>query len=130
MKATTALLTLSSLTHLGLCDVGVATTYRPPYLPTKCFGSDQGQFPPGYMFGAVGPGLWDKGAACGRMYQLHCTNPTTGTGSCVPGLIMVKIVEGRLGNKVPLFSLSMTAAQKLYTGSGPFKTEFSEDLSH
>nr|QDH43451.1 plant natriuretic peptide-like 5 [Venturia inaequalis] len=127
MKFTTALLALSSFAHLGLCIVGVVTTYRPPYLPTKCYGSNQGQFPAGNLFGAVGPGLWDNGAACGRYYAIRCINPIYGSGHCVPGArITVKIVEGRLGSRAPLISLSMQAAQMLYTGSGSFKAEFGE----
>ncbi|KAM2067226.1 hypothetical protein ACFX1T_043581 [Malus domestica] len=53
-------------------DIGTATSYGPPYIPTKCFGSRQDQFPPGNLFVAVSEGLWDNGAACGRRYRLRC----------------------------------------------------------
>ncbi|TQD81298.1 hypothetical protein C1H46_033153 [Malus baccata] len=53
-------------------DIGTATSYGPPYIPTKCFGNRQDQFPPGNLFVAVSEGLWDNGAACGRRYRLRC----------------------------------------------------------
>ncbi|XP_048436428.1 EG45-like domain containing protein [Pyrus x bretschneideri] len=53
-------------------DISTATFYDPPYIPTKCFGSRQDQFPPGNLFAAVSEGLWDNGAACGRRYRLRC----------------------------------------------------------
>lgn len=128
MKVTTALLALSSFAHLGLCDLGDVTTYRPPYLPTKCHGYDQSQIPPGNLFGAVGPGLWNSGAACGRVYKVRCINSKGGTGSCINADVYIVIIEGRLGNKAPALSLSMTAGQKIYTGSGTFKAEYYETL--
>ncbi|CAB4297300.1 EG45-like domain containing protein [Prunus yedoensis var. nudiflora] len=57
---------------LVLGDIGTATSYRPPYIPTGCFGNQQDQFPPGNLFVAVSEGLWDNGAACGRRYRLRC----------------------------------------------------------
>ncbi|RDI76995.1 hypothetical protein Vi05172_g13030 [Venturia inaequalis] len=129
MKFTTTLLALSSFAHLGLCDIGPVTTYRPPYLPTKCYGSNQGQFPADNLFGAVGPGLWDNGAACGRKYRVRCWNPMSGSGSCKYGaVITIKIVEGRLGNRAPPLSLSVQAAQMIYTGSGTFRGEYTVTL--
>ncbi|XP_048439499.1 EG45-like domain containing protein [Pyrus x bretschneideri] len=53
-------------------DLGTATAYGPPYMPTKCFGSRPDQFPPMYLFVAVSEGLWDGGSACGRLYKIRC----------------------------------------------------------
>ncbi|RDI78690.1 DNA-binding protein [Venturia inaequalis] len=46
MKVITTLVTISSFANLGLCIVGTAAPYRPPYSPTKCYGGDQSKFPP------------------------------------------------------------------------------------
>ncbi|RDI85993.1 hypothetical protein Vi05172_g4003 [Venturia inaequalis] len=125
MKATTTtLLTLSTFAYLGLCDIGLATTYKPPYLPTKCFGGDKGQFPAYNLFGAVGPTLWDGGGACGRKYEVRCITGEGGTGKCKGGSVTIKVVQGRLGDRAPQLSLSVAAAQRIYTGSGTFKAEF------
>ncbi|RDI83149.1 hypothetical protein Vi05172_g6858 [Venturia inaequalis] len=126
MKVITTLIALSSLAYLGLCDAGVATTYKSPYLPTRCHGNDQGQFPPEYLFAAIGPGQWNNGAACDRHYIIRCTSPIGGIGQCKPGYITVKIVEGRLGNRAPDFSIPPQAVEKIYTGAGRFKIEFGE----
>ncbi|XP_070665071.1 EG45-like domain containing protein isoform X2 [Malus domestica] len=53
-------------------DLGTATSYGPPYMPTTCFGSRPDQFPPMYLFAAVSEGLWDGGSACGRLYKIRC----------------------------------------------------------
>ncbi|PIN21608.1 hypothetical protein CDL12_05687 [Handroanthus impetiginosus] len=57
---------------LVLGDIGTATSYDPPYMPTKCNGNRQDQFPAGNLFVKVSEGLWDNGAACGRRYRLRC----------------------------------------------------------
>ncbi|KAL1346886.1 hypothetical protein AAHE18_08G218100 [Arachis hypogaea] len=57
---------------LILGDVGTATSYGPPYIPTACDGNRREQFPAGNMFVAVNEGLWDNGAACGRRYKIRC----------------------------------------------------------
>ncbi|KAM3711450.1 hypothetical protein ACJW30_01G109600 [Castanea mollissima] len=56
----------------ALGDVGTARYYGPPYLPTKCYGDDQDQFPSDGHFAAVSNGIWDNGAACGRRYRMRC----------------------------------------------------------
>uniref|UniRef100_A0A7N0TFZ6 Expansin-like EG45 domain-containing protein n=1 Tax=Kalanchoe fedtschenkoi TaxID=63787 RepID=A0A7N0TFZ6_KALFE len=53
-------------------DIGTATAYNPPYVPTLCYGHRHDKFPPGSRFVAVSEGLWDNGAACGRKYRLRC----------------------------------------------------------
>ncbi|KAH7574144.1 hypothetical protein ACOSP7_008169 [Xanthoceras sorbifolium] len=72
-------------------DIGTASPYRPPYLPTRCYGNSQDQFPPGNLFVAVGEGLWDNGAACGRRYRLRCLSGSK--KPCKRGSIDVKVVD-------------------------------------
>ncbi|TXG62143.1 hypothetical protein EZV62_013506 [Acer yangbiense] len=72
-------------------DIGTASSYHPPYLPTKCSGNRQDQFPPGNLFVAVGEGLWDNGAACGRRYRLRCLSGSK--KPCKDGTIDVKVVD-------------------------------------
>jgi len=60
---------------------------------TACFGRDASQFPPSNLFGAVGEGLWDNGAACGRQYQVRCISAAV-RGTCIPGqMVQIKIVD-------------------------------------
>ncbi|XP_048439501.1 EG45-like domain containing protein [Pyrus x bretschneideri] len=69
------LLVLSVMLNLSIlvsADLGTATSYGPPYIPTRCFGRRPDQFPPRYLFAAVSPGLWDGGSACGRVYKIKC----------------------------------------------------------
>ncbi|KAB2619073.1 EG45-like domain containing protein [Pyrus ussuriensis x Pyrus communis] len=88
----------AALMHSSQADVGTAAQYRPPYLPTACGGSDQGQFPPGNLFASVGEGIWDNGAACGRQYQVRCISAPV-RGTCVPGnTIQVKVVDRALSS--------------------------------
>ncbi|KAB5513926.1 hypothetical protein DKX38_027832 [Salix brachista] len=72
-------------------DIGTATSYNPPYLPTKCHGNRQDQFPPGNLFVSVGEGLWDNGAACGRRYRLRCLSGNN--RPCKDGTIDVRVVD-------------------------------------
>ncbi|KAM7276399.1 hypothetical protein ACFE04_018265 [Oxalis oulophora] len=65
------LLLVSNVVH---GDVGTAAVYTPPYLPTACYGNSYDQFPAGNLFAAVGTGLWDNGAACGRRYRIRCVS--------------------------------------------------------
>ncbi|XP_014499328.2 EG45-like domain containing protein 2 [Vigna radiata var. radiata] len=77
----------------SLADVGTAAHYGPPFLPTACYGRDASQFPSNNFFGAVGEGLWDNGAACGRQYQVRCISAAA-RGTCIPGqMIQIKIVD-------------------------------------
>lgn len=78
------------------------------------------------MFGAIGPGLWNNGAACGKKYAMKCLSPAGGTGKCTGNAVVVTIVDGRLGNRAPTFSLTPEAAKQLYTGGGTFEVTFQE----
>nr|XP_009797601.1 PREDICTED: EG45-like domain containing protein isoform X1 [Nicotiana sylvestris] len=76
---------------LVLGDIGTATSYNPPYTPTKCGGNRADQFPSGNLFVAVSEGLWDNGAACGRRYRLRCLSGNN--RPCKEGTIDVKVVD-------------------------------------
>ncbi|KAJ8480196.1 hypothetical protein OPV22_023923 [Ensete ventricosum] len=70
-------------------DVGTATSYDPPYLPTKCPGYTEDQLPENGLFVAAGSGMWDNGAACGRKYQLRCLSGLR--RPCKDGSIVVEV---------------------------------------
>nr|QDH43462.1 plant natriuretic peptide-like 7 [Venturia pyrina] len=125
MKALTVLLATSYFAHLGLCDLGVATTYKAPYLPNKCFGSNQAVIPSDRFFGALGPQMWDNGGNCGRHYQLRCVSAVF-AGQCTGKTVTIVVIEGRLGNRAPQFSLSPEAADVIYKGGGRFNVEYQE----
>ncbi|PON76966.1 Expansin [Trema orientale] len=74
-----------------LGDVGSAGSYDPPYLPTKCNGDEQDQFPEDGYFVAVSDGLWDNGAACGRRYQMRCISGPR--RPCKGGFIVVQVID-------------------------------------
>ncbi|XP_062165188.1 EG45-like domain containing protein [Alnus glutinosa] len=87
------LLLLLQISHVSHADVGTAAHYRPPYLPTACFGSDAGQFPSSNLFGSAGEGIWDNGAACGRQYLVRCISAAV-PRTCIPGqTIQIRIVD-------------------------------------
>ncbi|KAM0026275.1 putative rlpA-like protein, double-psi beta-barrel [Helianthus debilis subsp. tardiflorus] len=74
-------------------EVGTSAQYGPPFLPTTCYGYDPGQFPSSNLFAAVGDGIWDNGAACGRQYLVKCISAAE-PGTCVPDqVIQVRIVD-------------------------------------
>ncbi|KAD3337731.1 hypothetical protein E3N88_33251 [Mikania micrantha] len=75
----------------ALGDVGTATSYDPPYTPTRCNGNEVDQFPSGNLFISVSEGLWDNGAACGRRYRLKCLSGTR--KPCREGTIDVRVVD-------------------------------------
>ncbi|GAB4837770.1 hypothetical protein Ancab_002635 [Ancistrocladus abbreviatus] len=95
MKSFTALVLLMLLCMNTLLrvsgDIGTATSYNPPYLPTRCGGYSQQQFPESGFFAAVSDGLWDNGAACGRRYRVRCISGPR--GSCKNGEITVTVVD-------------------------------------
>ncbi|KAG8375780.1 hypothetical protein BUALT_Bualt10G0135900 [Buddleja alternifolia] len=72
-------------------DIGTASSYGPPYTPTKCGGNRQDQFPSGNLFAAVSEGLWDNGAACGRRYRLRCLSGSN--KPCKGGAVDVRVVD-------------------------------------
>ncbi|XP_022951412.1 EG45-like domain containing protein [Cucurbita moschata] len=95
LQATTMalLLVVFFFTHISMArgDIGTATAYGPPYLPTLCNGNRVDQFPPGNLFVAVNEGLWDNGAACGRRYRLRCLSGRN--HPCKTDIIEVQVVN-------------------------------------
>ncbi|KAL3500874.1 hypothetical protein ACH5RR_039967 [Cinchona calisaya] len=92
--ATVLLISLfSTEVNLVLGDVGTATSYSPPYTPTKCNGNRQDQFPAGNLFVAVSEGLWDNGAACGRRYRLRCLSGNNKPCKDIGTTIDVRVVD-------------------------------------
>ncbi|KAJ9559256.1 hypothetical protein OSB04_013870 [Centaurea solstitialis] len=75
----------------ALADIGTASSYEPPYTPTKCNGNRADQFPPGNLFVSVSEGLWDNGAACGRRYRLKCLSGNN--KPCKDDTIDVRVVD-------------------------------------
>ncbi|KDP32388.1 hypothetical protein JCGZ_13313 [Jatropha curcas] len=76
---------------LVAADIGTATSYDPPYLPTRCKGYNEDQFPPGGYFIAVSEGIWDNGAACGRKYRMRCISGLK--RPCKDPTIVVQVVD-------------------------------------
>jgi hypothetical protein len=74
-------------------DVGTAGFYLPPYVPTACHGSDVSQFPSNNLFVAVGDGVWDNGAACGRHYYVRCLSGSNQPCSDPNLIISVVVVD-------------------------------------
>ena len=68
--------------HTSYSDVGTASLYSPPYVPTACYGSDASRFPSSNLFAAAGDGIWDNGAACGRLYLVRCITTTSTPYAC------------------------------------------------
>ncbi|KAL5975254.1 hypothetical protein ACLOJK_031933 [Asimina triloba] len=88
------LLFLVLLFHQSRADVGTAGFYNPPYLPTACYGRDASKFPADNLFAAAGEGIWDNGAACGRIYTVRCLSAARLRNACVPGRrVQVTIVD-------------------------------------
>ncbi|KAJ0006802.1 hypothetical protein Pint_30088 [Pistacia integerrima] len=81
----------SSTASVVYGDIGTASSYHPPYIPTRCYGNRQDQFPPSKLFVAVSEGLWDNGAACGRRYRLRCLSGAN--RPCKQQTIEVKVVD-------------------------------------
>ncbi|KAL0394254.1 UNVERIFIED_CONTAM: EG45-like domain containing protein 2 [Sesamum latifolium] len=81
----------TQLVTLVLGDIGTASSYAPPYTPTKCGGNREDQFPEGNLFVAVSEVLWDNGAACGRRYRLRCLSGRN--KPCRSGTVDVRVVD-------------------------------------
>ncbi|XP_075660232.1 EG45-like domain containing protein [Castanea sativa] len=79
--------------HTSYSDVGTAALYSPPYSPTACYGSDASQFPSSNLFAAAGDGIWNNGAACGRLYLVRCITSTSTPYACNQNqTLQIKIV--------------------------------------
>ncbi|KAM0932589.1 putative rlpA-like protein, double-psi beta-barrel [Dioscorea sansibarensis] len=119
------LLVLLLLPCSTLADVGTAASYGPPYNPTACYNGDPGQFPADSLFAAVGEGIWDNGAACGREYIVRCLSSAT-AGACLGDTTVRVLVldRGTLLHSSPSANdttivLSKPAFRKIATLSAP-----------
>ncbi|XP_023546766.1 EG45-like domain containing protein [Cucurbita pepo subsp. pepo] len=104
-------------------DLGTATFYTAPYLPAACAGKDTSVFPASNLFAAAGEGIWEKGAACGRQYQVRCFSADV-PKSCVPDqIIQVTIVDRAISTVTKpargdtTMVLSTTAYKSIVQGS-------------
>ncbi|GLJ13702.1 hypothetical protein SUGI_0218580 [Cryptomeria japonica] len=112
-----AIISVSWAIHLHFCvaDVGTATSYGPPYVPTSCYGYNQRQFPAGNLFGAANDAIWDNQAACGRKYRIRCLSGTSNerVNPCRKRSLVVKILDycssAGCDNGVATFHLSSDA---------------------
>ncbi|XP_047967901.1 EG45-like domain containing protein 2 [Salvia hispanica] len=86
-----AILLTISFNQIVFGDIGTATSYEPPYTPTRCNGNRADQFPSGNLFVQVSEGLWDNGAACGRRYRLRCLSGNN--RPCKGGTVDVRVVD-------------------------------------
>ncbi|XP_078428867.1 EG45-like domain containing protein [Wolffia australiana] len=113
IKAFALLVSLLLCLHRSAADVGTASSYRPPYLPTACYGGDSSQFPADNLFAAAGDGIWDNGAACGRWYRIRCLSSAVAR-ACAAGqpAVLVKIVDRavNLGGVTMVLSLAAFGA--------------------
>ncbi|XP_008796423.2 EG45-like domain containing protein isoform X2 [Phoenix dactylifera] len=96
------LLSFLLLPSPSLADVGTASFYGPPYLPTACYGSDEGQFPADNLYAGAGEGIWDNGASCGRVYLVRCLSSAT-PDACVEGQTIQVVILDRAAtlNSIP-----------------------------
>ncbi|KAI5403644.1 hypothetical protein KIW84_050988 [Lathyrus oleraceus] len=111
--------------HFSQADVGTASHYGPPFLPTECFGEGASQFPSTNMFGSAGEGIWNNGAACGRVYEVRCISAAV-PRTCIPGqAVQIKIVDraqssvSRPSTDDTSMVLSITAFQVIANVSSP-----------
>ncbi|XP_019074945.1 EG45-like domain containing protein isoform X1 [Vitis vinifera] len=120
------LLLCAELFHFTLADVGVAAQYRPPYLPTACYGNDVSKFPSSNLFASAGDGIWDNGAACGRQYFVMCLSAQT-PGTCKAGqIIKVKIVDKASRNGVILVLSTIAFGAIANPSAASVNVEFTE----
>ncbi|PKA64685.1 EG45-like domain containing protein 2 [Apostasia shenzhenica] len=89
-----SLLLLLLLLRGSAGEVGSAASYRPPYIPTACYGDDTSQIPENAEFAAAGQGIWDNGSACGRRYVVRCLSSSTAK-ACVDGATVEVIIVDR-----------------------------------
>lgn len=45
------------------------------------------------MIAAAGDGIYNNGAACGRMYSVRCTSSTNSVQACTGNSVTVKVVD-------------------------------------
>ncbi|KAL0921415.1 hypothetical protein M5K25_008482 [Dendrobium thyrsiflorum] len=109
-------LLVTFLLPLFAADVGTASRYNPPYIPTKCFGIDRSQFPSDDSFAAAGSGIWNNGLACSRRYVVRCLSSQM-PEACISGAtVEVTIVDqaAGLGSRQSMAGTTMALSQAAY----------------
>ncbi|KAF8393271.1 hypothetical protein HHK36_021512 [Tetracentron sinense] len=127
------LLLFADLFHFSHGDVGTASHYDAPYLPTACNGNDGSNFPTDNLFASTSEGIWDNGASCGRLYLVRCLSAVA-PRTCIPGrTIQVMIVDrtltlvSRPSKDLTTLVLSTTAFAKIANPSaGSINIEFTQ----
>ncbi|KAG6597700.1 EG45-like domain containing protein, partial [Cucurbita argyrosperma subsp. sororia] len=91
MKVVALAVSLVLILTYAHADTGTATFYTPPYVPSACFGFEE----QGTLIAAASEGIYNNGAACGRMYRVTCTGPTNlGVPQpCTGNTVTVKVVD-------------------------------------
>ncbi|KAL0921174.1 hypothetical protein M5K25_008221 [Dendrobium thyrsiflorum] len=105
------------LLPLSTADIGTASSYSPPYIPTKCFGNDGSQFPPDGTLAAAGIENWMNGEACGRRYVVRCLSSEM-PATCISGAtVEVTIVDqaAGLGSRQSLAGTTIALSQAAYS---------------
>ncbi|KAL9251897.1 EG45-like domain containing protein-like protein [Drosera capensis] len=124
---------ISLLADLSHGDIGTASSYSPPYVPTECYGYDTSQFPKDKLFAAAGEEIWDGGAACGRLYLVRCIGAQL-AGGCIEGAaIEIMIVNYAGATSAATMRLSETAYGRIASngrmGGGTIIIEFQQYVS-
>ncbi|XP_050371820.1 EG45-like domain containing protein [Argentina anserina] len=102
---------------------GTATFYTPPYVPSSCYGYKND----GVMIAAASDAIWDKRAACGRMYRVKCIGATNQgiPQPCKGTSVVVKIVDYCPPGCHGTIDLSKEAFAKIAnTDAGKIKIEY------
>ncbi|KAL9257184.1 EG45-like domain containing protein-like protein [Drosera capensis] len=120
---------ISMLADLSHGDIGTASSYSPPYVPTACYGYDTSQFPTDNLFAAAGEEIWNNGAACGTLYLVRCISAEI-AGGCIKGAaIEIMIVDNAVATKSVTMKLSETAYGMIASdglGGGIINIEFEQ----
>ncbi|KAL0921192.1 hypothetical protein M5K25_008243 [Dendrobium thyrsiflorum] len=110
------LLFVSFLLPLSTADVGTASSYNPPYIPTKCFGNDRSQFPSDGTLAAAGSGIWNNGGACSRRYVVRCLSSQMPAACISDATVVVTVVDqsAGLGSRQSMAGTTMALSQAAY----------------
>ncbi|KAI0515893.1 hypothetical protein KFK09_008561 [Dendrobium nobile] len=110
------LLLFSFLLSLSTADVGTASSYSPPYIPTRCFGNDRSQFPSDGTIAAAGSGIWNNGGACSRRYVVRCLSSQTPAACISDATVEVTVVDqaAGLGSRQSMAGTTMALSQAAY----------------
>ncbi|MED6197876.1 hypothetical protein PIB30_060946 [Stylosanthes scabra] len=103
-------LAIFSLVSVSSAISGTATYYT-TYTPSACYGyTDEGT-----LIAAAPAGIYNNGAACGRMYRITCTSGTNAgvAHPCTGASVTVKVVDLCPGCGDGQFDLSQEAFSQI-----------------